>query len=140
MVLCDWSAQKYLPNKKSLTTVQQLFIKCRQGGVINKLFFEYSTFQNIPAIMCSPKPKLLSMGLIALCITAPSQASRPKGVRAELASFYDPAADFKCLDGSNLIPFIQVNDDYCDCEVRNNQTNDTEVAVVPFPPPCKVEI
>merc|ERR1711892_179860 len=86
------------------------------GGVINKLFFEYSTFQNIPAIMCSPKPKLLSMGLIALCITAPSQASRPKGVRAELASFYDPAADFKCLDGSNLIPFIQVNDDYCDCE------------------------
>merc|ERR1711892_375159 len=86
------------------------------GGVINKLFFEYSTFQNIPAIMCSPKPKLLSMGLIALCITASSQASRPKGVRAELASFYDPAADFKCLDGSNLIPFIQVNDDYCDCE------------------------
>jgi len=42
-------------------------------------------------------------------------ASRPKGVRVEIASFYNPATDFKCLDGSNLIPFIQVNDDYCDC-------------------------
>ena len=42
---------------------------------------------------------------------------RPRGVRAELASLYNPAADFACLDGSATIPFIQVNDDYCDCDV-----------------------
>merc|ERR1712106_276109 len=58
--------------------------------------------------------KLLSVS--TLMVSPSVLASRPKGVRAELASFYDPAADFKCLDGSNLIPFIQVNDDYCDCE------------------------
>ena len=42
---------------------------------------------------------------------------RPRGVRPELASLYNPAADFACLDGSATIPFIQVNDDYCDCDV-----------------------
>jgi len=41
---------------------------------------------------------------------------RPRGVRPELASLYNPAADFVCLDGSATIPFIQVNDDYCDCD------------------------
>jgi len=41
---------------------------------------------------------------------------RPKGVRAELATFYNPASDFSCLDGSGSLPFIQVNDDYCDCD------------------------
>ena len=51
-------------------------------------------------------------------------SSRPKGVRVELASFYNPGSDFKCLDGSNTIPFIQVNDDYCDCEVSQNPEND----------------
>jgi len=43
-------------------------------------------------------------------------STRPKGVRVELASFYNPSMDFKCLDGSNTIPFIQINDDYCDCD------------------------
>ena len=36
----------------------------------------------------------------------------------QVASLYNPGADFRCFDGSNTIPFIQVNDDYCDCEVR----------------------
>jgi protein kinase C substrate 80K-H len=56
--------------------------------------------------------KALVLGMLC-CATL---ATRPKGVRLELASFYNPATDFKCLDGSNIIPFIQVNDDYCDCE------------------------
>lgn len=43
------------------------------------------------------------------------EAIRPRGVRPELASFYDPGRDFQCLDGSHTIPFSQVNDDYCDC-------------------------
>lgn len=29
---------------------------------------------------------------------------------------YDPQKDFSCLDGSKLIPFSFVNDDYCDCK------------------------
>jgi len=43
-------------------------------------------------------------------------AVRPKGIRPELASLYNPATDFRCLDGSGTVPFIQINDDYCDCE------------------------
>merc|ERR1719414_2099286 len=43
-------------------------------------------------------------------------AVRPKGIQPELASLYNPATDFRCLDGSGTIPFIQINDDYCDCE------------------------
>ncbi|KAK6630658.1 hypothetical protein RUM43_014643 [Polyplax serrata] len=31
------------------------------------------------------------------------------------ASLYIPDVDFTCFDGSLTIPFIQVNDDYCDC-------------------------
>jgi len=65
------------------------------------------------ANMCNTK---LSMLCILVFCLATSEASRPKGVRVELASFYNPATDFKCLDGSSVIPFIQVNDDYCDCE------------------------
>lgn len=29
--------------------------------------------------------------------------------------FYDSSKDFTCLDGSQTVPFSQVNDDYCDC-------------------------
>jgi len=38
-----------------------------------------------------------------------------RGLERSLASLYDPAKDFTCLDGSSTIPFNQVNDDYCDC-------------------------
>lgn len=31
-------------------------------------------------------------------------------------SFYDPGKDFQCLDGSAIVPFLLVNDDYCDCD------------------------
>merc|ERR1719195_1116667 len=53
----------------------------------------------------------LSLAFLASC----SVASRPRGIRAEVASLYNPGSDFRCFDGSNTIPFIQVNDDYCDC-------------------------
>jgi len=57
------------------------------------------------------------MKLLFLLISVPACLSfRPKGVRPEMGTFYNPASDFKCLDGSNTIPFIQINDDYCDCE------------------------
>jgi len=67
-------------------------------------------------VMKPQGPKLFALVLLTLCLAHPSLGSRPKGVRVELASLYNPASDFKCLDGSNIIPFIQVNDDYCDCE------------------------
>jgi len=53
---------------------------------------------------------------IILCMLGGVLSLRPRGVRAELGSFYNPASDFSCLDGSGTIPFIQVNDDYCDCD------------------------
>ena len=62
---------------------------------------------------------ILVMALMS--VTAVSQAARPRGVRPELGSMYNPSTDFKCFDASNVIPFSQVNDDYCDCEVRREE-------------------
>jgi len=31
-------------------------------------------------------------------------------------ALYDPNQDFRCLDGSQTIPFAHINDDYCDCK------------------------
>ena len=56
--------------------------------------------------------------LVLSSVTMSSLAVRPRGVRVELASLYNPGQEFSCFDGSNTIPFIQVNDDYCDCDVR----------------------
>ena len=56
-----------------------------------------------------------------MSVTAVTQAARPRGVRPELGSMYNPSSDFKCFDASNVIPFSQVNDDYCDCEVRRGK-------------------
>nr|CAD7577821.1 unnamed protein product [Timema californicum] len=33
-----------------------------------------------------------------------------------VSSLYSPQKDFTCLDGSATLPFIYVNDDYCDCD------------------------
>ncbi|CAL8143040.1 unnamed protein product [Orchesella dallaii] len=40
----------------------------------------------------------------------------PRGVPLSRAALYDPQKNFSCLDGSKLIPFSFVNDDYCDCK------------------------
>ena len=55
---------------------------------------------------------------LTICLSL-GHTLRPKGVRPDFASFYDPNSAFNCLDGSAEIPFDQVNDDYCDCKVRN---------------------
>ena len=62
--------------------------------------------------------KMMILVAALMSVTAVSQAARPRGVRPELGSMYNPSSDFKCFDASNVIPFSQVNDDYCDCEVR----------------------
>lgn len=38
-----------------------------------------------------------------------------RGIPVSKNSLYRPDRDFECLDGSLLIPFTRVNDDYCDC-------------------------
>lgn len=38
-----------------------------------------------------------------------------RGIPVSKNSLYPPDRDFECLDGSRLIPFTKVNDDYCDC-------------------------
>lgn len=38
-----------------------------------------------------------------------------RGIPVAKNSLYRPDRDFECLDGSRLIPFTWVNDDYCDC-------------------------
>jgi len=54
--------------------------------------------------------------LMLMSLMSVSKCIRPRGVRPELASMYNPGQDFKCFDASNVISFSKVNDDYCDCE------------------------
>uniref|UniRef100_A0A3Q0RY62 Glucosidase 2 subunit beta n=1 Tax=Amphilophus citrinellus TaxID=61819 RepID=A0A3Q0RY62_AMPCI len=52
------------------------------------------------------------------CISGPS-ALRKVGVCFYFVTdkrFYRERRSFLCIDGSRMIPFEQVNDDYCDCE------------------------
>ncbi|XP_028405405.1 glucosidase 2 subunit beta-like [Dendronephthya gigantea] len=42
-------------------------------------------------------------------------SSNVLGVSPNRLPFYDPSKDFTCLDGSRLLRFSSVNDDYCDC-------------------------
>ncbi|XP_043501870.1 glucosidase 2 subunit beta [Polistes fuscatus] len=44
-----------------------------------------------------------------------SQVSYIRGIPVSKSTLYAPDRDFECLDGSLLIPFHYVNDDYCDC-------------------------
>ncbi|XP_014605404.1 PREDICTED: glucosidase 2 subunit beta [Polistes canadensis] len=44
-----------------------------------------------------------------------SQVSYIRGIPVSKNTLYAPDRDFECLDGSLLIPFHYVNDDYCDC-------------------------
>uniref|UniRef100_A0A8D0CU54 Glucosidase 2 subunit beta n=1 Tax=Sander lucioperca TaxID=283035 RepID=A0A8D0CU54_SANLU len=39
-----------------------------------------------------------------------------RGISSSYKRFYRERKSFLCLDGSKIIPFEQVNDDYCDCE------------------------
>nr|CAD7205255.1 unnamed protein product [Timema douglasi] len=42
--------------------------------------------------------------------------SQPLIAHVTVSSLYSPQKDFTCLDGSATLPFIYVNDDYCDCD------------------------
>lgn len=64
------------------------------------------------------KLKMMNVAFIVLVFSLEilsSEVPRPRGVSLSRASLYIPDKDFTCLDGSKKIPFLQVNDDYCDC-------------------------
>jgi len=64
------------------------------------------------------KQVLVVLSLILLTVSVDGLGGRPRGLRPELITFYDPNASngmFQCLDGSITIKYLQVNDDYCDC-------------------------
>ncbi|XP_017879297.1 glucosidase 2 subunit beta [Ceratina calcarata] len=52
---------------------------------------------------------------ILLGHVAGSKVLQIRGIPVAKNSLYSADRDFQCLDGSLLIPFAQVNDDYCDC-------------------------
>lgn len=61
----------------------------------------------------------MSASLLLLLVTlghvAGSGVFQIRGIPVAKNSLYRPDRDFECLDGSRLIPFTWVNDDYCDC-------------------------
>lgn len=58
---------------------------------------------------------LTSLSLELGHVAGTSQLPRIRGIPASKNSLYQPNQDFECLDGSLLVPFSSVNDDYCDC-------------------------
>lgn len=52
--------------------------------------------------------------LMRVCSTV--EIHRPRGVALTKNVFYKSDIDFTCLDGSAVIPFGFVNDDFCDCQ------------------------
>ncbi|XP_043253304.1 glucosidase 2 subunit beta [Colletes gigas] len=53
--------------------------------------------------------------LILLGHVAGTKVLQIRGIPNTESSLYSPDRDFQCLDGSLLIPFTRVNDNYCDC-------------------------
>lgn len=59
---------------------------------------------------------VLSVSLsILLGHVAGSKVLQIRGIPVAKNPLYSPDRDFQCLDGSLLIPFSKVNDNYCDC-------------------------
>lgn len=55
------------------------------------------------------------IGILISVFTSVTSDSLVRGVSLKEQGFYDSTKDFTCFDGSKIIPFESVNDDYCDC-------------------------
>ncbi|XP_033341965.1 glucosidase 2 subunit beta [Megalopta genalis] len=53
--------------------------------------------------------------LMRLGHVAGSEVLQIRGIPTSRNSLFSPDRDYQCFDGSLLIPFAWVNDDYCDC-------------------------
>lgn len=53
--------------------------------------------------------------------------------------FYRERKSFLCIDGSKVIPFEQVNDDYCDCEDGSDEPGEQLRERVGLPMVCSLE-
>lgn len=67
------------------------------------------------AMSTSRRLLLLLLLLTILGHVAGSGVFQIRGIPVQKNSLYRPDRDFECLDGSRLIPYTWVNDDYCDC-------------------------
>uniref|UniRef100_A0A8C7WWU0 Glucosidase 2 subunit beta n=1 Tax=Oryzias sinensis TaxID=183150 RepID=A0A8C7WWU0_9TELE len=53
--------------------------------------------------------------VIVLFCCGSADSRKVRGISSSYKRFYREKKSFLCIDGSKLIPFEQVNDDYCDC-------------------------
>lgn len=63
-----------------------------------------------------------------LSYVAGSGVLQLRGIPVSKNPLYSPDRDFECFDGSRLIPFTQVNDDYCDCWDGSDEPGTTACA------------
>ncbi|XP_075999782.1 glucosidase 2 subunit beta-like isoform X2 [Genypterus blacodes] len=54
--------------------------------------------------------------LVAIFWCGSVDSRKIRGISSSYKRFYREKKSYLCLDGSKIIPFEQVNDDYCDCE------------------------
>uniref|UniRef100_U5EVN3 Glucosidase 2 subunit beta n=1 Tax=Corethrella appendiculata TaxID=1370023 RepID=U5EVN3_9DIPT len=55
--------------------------------------------------------------ICSVCILKTFSEISPRGIKLNHSNFYKPTSDkFVCLDGKKIIDFVNINDDYCDCE------------------------
>ncbi|KAK5848414.1 hypothetical protein PBY51_006030 [Eleginops maclovinus] len=58
----------------------------------------------------------LLLFITAACLSGSASSRKLRGISSSYKRFYRERRSFLCIDGSRVIPFEQVNDDYCDCE------------------------
>ncbi len=63
---------------------------------------------------------------------AGGEGSTPRGVHPDLVHHYRDRNTFYCLDGQGSVPWNQVNDDYCDCEVQGDERSDGVDRVIAY--------
>lgn len=66
-------------------------------------------------------PQFYLFGLFVGVMTFVESRDGVRGISPNQEPFYRPAKDFRCLDGSQTIPYDRVNDDYCDCSDSSDE-------------------
>ena len=90
--------------------------------------------KNLVYSMCT-KHVLNILGICLLILSVEGSTNRPRGLRPELITFYNPKTSdglFQCLDGSVTIKYLQVNDDYCDCPVRISKIDSSSIDPISY--------